>query len=141
MVTRRGGGGRKRIKQARKRKAKKDAEWQRQTNFGFFVRLWVPHHQLVEALVGIGYLDEADRDIAPRVDAAADKVFEDYDHRWWDSIGVGAFGVGSAGTVRVRPASLQTLSTQNGSPPTAFAGRTAVVLPGSLLGGESRRRA
>ena len=124
MASKNGGGGRKRgrpvtltpeqklerererwrRKQARKRKAAKDAKWERQTNFGYFVQLWVPHYnRLTKALVGNGYLDAADVDIAPRVDAAADGVFEDlikYESWPWDR--TGPFGVGSAGTVRVR---------------------------------------
>jgi hypothetical protein len=90
-----------RRKKARKRKAAKDAAWQRDTNSGYFVQLWVPHYiRLVEALVGLGYLDEADKDIAPRVDAATDEVLKDYGR--WPSFWVREFGVGSAGTVRVR---------------------------------------
>ena len=64
----------------------------------------MPHYnRLTEALVGNGYLDAADVDIAPRVDAAADQVFEDlikYESWPWDR--TGPFGVGSADTVRVR---------------------------------------
>ena len=45
-----------RRKKARQRKEAQDAKWQRQTNFGYFVRLWVPHYnRLIEALVGNGY--------------------------------------------------------------------------------------
>jgi hypothetical protein len=93
-----------RRKQARKRKAAQDAAWRRDTISGYFVQLSVPHYnRLTEALVGNGYLGAADVDIASRVDAAADKVFEDlikYD-RW---LRVNRpFGLGSSAcTVRVR---------------------------------------
>ena len=102
-----------RRKKARQRKEAQDAKWQRQTNFGYFVQLWVPHYnRLIEALVGKGYLHEDDTDIPPRVDAAADEVFAAIGYHWpnaaidyhWllDKGRARPFGVGTPGTVRVR---------------------------------------
>ena len=97
-----------RDKKTRKRKEAKDANWQRSTNFGYFVQLWVPHYnRLTESLVGAGYLHVDDADVAPRVDAAVDKVLEAIpDKHWglWASDGTPSrrLGSGRTGTVRVR---------------------------------------
>jgi hypothetical protein len=67
-----------RRKKARQRKATADAKWQCDNNSGYFVQLWVPHYsELEKALVEDGLLYEDDVDVAPRVDAAVDKFFED----------------------------------------------------------------
>jgi hypothetical protein len=61
----------------------------------------VPHYpRLVKELVRLGYLDEADKDIAPRVDAAVDEVLKDYVRS--PSYGFRESGVVKAGAVRVR---------------------------------------
>jgi hypothetical protein len=97
-----------RRKKARKRKAAHDAAWQRDTNSGYFVQLWVPHYNhLTEALVGAGPLSEADANIAPRVDAAVDAVFqwlpdEYYPGRWWSGKTLSRRGPDKQGVVRIR---------------------------------------
>jgi hypothetical protein len=121
MASKNGGGGRKRgrpvtltpeqrlerererwhRKKVRQRKAAQDAAWLRDTPSGYFVQLWVPHYtRLVEALVGVGYLDAANKDIAQRVDAAVDEVLKDYVRS--PSYGFRESGVVKAGAVRVR---------------------------------------
>jgi hypothetical protein len=96
-----------RRKKARKRKAAQDAAWQRDTNSGYFVQLWVPHYnRLTEALVGDGLLSEADADIAPRVDAAVDAVFQvvpgRYFGQWWAGRTPSRRGPDTQGTTRIR---------------------------------------
>jgi hypothetical protein len=106
-----------RKKKARKRKEAADANWQRGTNFGYFERLWVPHHdELVRALVADGYLHEDDTELAPRVDAAVDELFEVIPRQWtitcagkstvgWDEPGSGRsrrLSTGRQGWVRVK---------------------------------------
>src|SRR5262245_36514760 len=96
-----------REKKARKRKRERDAAWQRQTNSGYFVQLWVPHYnRLTEALVGAGLLSEADANIAPRVDAAVDAVFhgllDRYPDTWWSGGTPSRRGPDNPGVVRIR---------------------------------------
>jgi hypothetical protein len=87
-----------RIEKACNRKAAQDAAWLLDNPSGYFVQLWVP--RLVKELVRVGYLDKAGKDIAPRVDAAADKVLKDYCRG--PSYGFRESGVVKAGAVRVR---------------------------------------
>jgi hypothetical protein len=103
-----------RRKNARKRKKERDAQRLRSTNFGYFVRLWVPNYDwLTKALVAADHLHEDDVDVAPRVDEATEELFEwipnkDFDYRWlqitdygFPSMGPSRRIVGKPGTVRI----------------------------------------
>ena len=98
-----------RRKKARKRKAAQDAAWQRNSDSGYFAKLWVPYYnRLTEALVGAGFLSEADANISPRVDAAVDAVFQSapsryfYAGRWWPGKALSRRGPDKQGEVRIR---------------------------------------
>jgi hypothetical protein len=102
-------------KQAKKRKGKGDAAWQRRNPFGFVLPLEVAHYdQLIKALVADGLLDPDDAYIPARVDEAVDELLSElsgvqswsrFGDRFDQMLGLRRsdyFPPGRAGTVRIR---------------------------------------